>query len=224
MLVDVPPDHREQSLRLGLERCDAILITHAHVDHIFGLDDVRLYNVRMRAPIAVHAEPTVIDDLFRVFRHIFERHRNANDSFVADLVPVAVRPGHAFDLFGIRVTPIRLLHGRLPILGYRFDAPSAAGDAGAGPLPLAYCTDTSGIPPETWPRLDGLRTLALDCLRERAHPTHFTLDQSLDAAGRIGADRTVFIHMTHDLRHAELAAKCPPGVEPGYDGLVLRGG
>ena len=230
VLVDCPPDHREHALRHRIRRVDAILFTHAHVDHVFGLDDARLYNVSMRAPVHLYAERSVLDDLARIYEHIFRPHRNVNRSFVADVVTTAVEPGQPIALFGIEATPVRLLHGALPILGWRFDAPGAL-DAGsraghgaptrAPVLPLAYCTDVNAIPPESWPRLAGLRTLVLDMLRERKHPTHFSLDESIDAAARIGASRTVFTHMTHDVRHAELAARLPAGVELGYDAMRL---
>lgn len=222
VLLDCPPDHREHALRHRIRRVDAILFTHAHVDHVFGLDDARLYNVSMRAPVHLYAERTVLDDLERIYDHIFRPHRNVNRSFVADVVAHAVLPGEPIALFGVQATPVRLLHGALPIVGWRFDAPgarAAAGSAIAGPV--AYCTDVNGIPPETWPRLAGLDTLVLDMLRERAHPTHFSLQDALDVAGRLGARRTVFTHMTHDVRHAELSARLPAGVELGYDGMRL---
>ena len=224
ILVDCPPDHREHALRHRIRRVDAILFTHAHVDHVFGLDDARLYNVTMQAPVHLYAERTVLDELTRIYDHIFRPHRNVNKSFVADVLTTVVEPGRPVHLFGIDATPVRLLHGALPILGWRFDvaAPVAsAASAQAGPLPLAYCTDVNGIPPESWAPLRGLQTLVLDMLRERKHPTHFSLDEALGAASESGARRTVFTHMTHDVRHAELSARLPAGVELGYDGLRL---
>jgi len=222
VLLDCPPDHREHALRHRIRRIDAILFTHAHVDHVFGLDDARIYNVSMRAPVHLYAERTVLDDLERIYDHIFRPHRNVNKSFVADVVTHAVLPGEPIALFGVQATPVRLLHGALPIVGWRFDAPGArAASAGGSAGPIAYCTDVNGIPPETWPRLAGLDTLVLDMLRERAHPTHFSLQDALGVAGRLRARRTVFTHMTHDVRHAELSARLPAGVELGYDGMRL---
>ena len=224
LLIDIPPDHRQQALRHGLDRCDGILVTHAHVDHIFGLDEVRRYNTLMRAPIGVHAEPDVLDCLHRIYPHIYAPHRNVNTSYVAELFDVALRPGHPVFLHGLRIEPLRLLHGRLPILGFRVDAVLPDGRPAPeqpGPLPLAWCTDVSGIPPETWPALEGLSTLVLDLLRDRDHPTHLTTEQAVALAGRIGATDTRFIHMSHELRHAELAARLPEGMAPAWDGLVL---
>lgn len=222
VLVDCPPDHREHALRHRIRRVDAILFTHAHVDHVFGLDDARHYNVTMRAPVHLYAERPVLDELSRIYEHIFRPHRNVNRSFVADVVTTAVEPGRPVRLFGVEATPIRLLHGALPIVGWRFDAPGAVPAPGtAAALPIAYCTDVNAIPPESWPRLAGLDALVLDMLRERSHPTHFTLAEALDAAGRIGARRTVFTHMTHDVRHADVSARLPAGVELGFDGMRL---
>jgi len=230
ILIDTSPDLREQALRHRLKRCDAILYTHNHVDHTFGLDEVRRFNAIMRSPIDLYADGHTLDHLHRVYRHIFERDRNVNDSFVATLIAheIAIeRPIMPLPGFNLRAVPIALLHGNLPVLGYRFDLVDDDGEPCAeqpGPLPLAYCTDVSAIPPRTWSRLTGLRTLILDALRFRSHPTHFTVDEAVSAAERIGADRTWLIHMTHDIRHAELDPRLPDGVALAFDGLVVGAG
>lgn len=224
VLIDTSPDLREQALRHGLRRCDAIVYTHNHVDHTFGLDEVRRFNVVMKAPIDVHADAHTMEHLHRVYRHIFDRQNNVNDSFVATLQPRLLDPDVPLDLHGLRMTPLRLLHGRLPVLGFRIEAIDADGHPVAdqpGPLPLAWCTDCSSIPPETWPHLVGLRTLVLDMLRYRKHPTHLTVDQAVEIASRVEADATWFIHMTHDIDHATLNAELPAGMQLAYDGLVL---
>lgn len=226
VLLDAGPDLRQQALGASLRRCDAVLFTHNHVDHTFGLDEVRRFNVAQGGPVEVLAEPHTMDHLRRVYRHIFESAANVNDSFVAHLIPRLIGPGEAIDLFGVRFTPFRLLHGRLPILGYRIE-PGAALLRGpdapfwAAHFPLAYCTDVSGFPPEAFAAVRGLRTLVLDALRRRHHPTHLTLDQAVGLAGRIGAGRTYFVHMAHDLPHAATEAELPDGVRLAYDGLVL---
>jgi len=224
VLLDAGPDLRQQALRAGLARCDAILFTHNHVDHTFGLDEVRRFNVTQRAPIDVWADDHTMAHLRRVYAHIFEREQNINDSFVATLIPRRIEPqtvelASPIDVFGLRVTPLRLLHGRLPVLGFRIDSP---GDASPGsPFPIAYCTDVSGIPPETWPRLKGLKTLVLDALRHRHHPTHLTLGQAVGVAHEVGAQQTYFVHMAHDLPHAETQDSLPEGMFLAYDGLTL---
>ncbi|MHC4420768.1 MAG: MBL fold metallo-hydrolase [Planctomycetota bacterium] len=223
--IDTSPDLREQALRHKLRRCDAILFTHNHVDHTFGLDEVRRFNAVMGAPIDVHAEASTLAFLGRIYRHIFAKEKNVNESFVATLIPHEIDVDRPLDLHGLRFTPLRLLHGRLPILGYRVEALGSSGQVAEqqpGPLPLAYCTDVSGVPPETWPRLTGLRTLVLDMLRYRRHPTHFSVDEAIETAGRVEADRTFFTHMTHDICHADLDRELPEGMALAYDGLVIR--
>ncbi len=225
VLIDTSPDLREQSLRLGLKRCDGIVYTHSHVDHTFGLDEVRRFNVLMDASIDIWADELTMQALHRIYKHIFDRDRRFNSSsFVATLVPHLITPPHPVDILGLRFTPLKLLHGGLPILGYRIEALDNRGSVAAeqpGPLPVAYCTDTSAIPPDTWPQLRGLRTLILDMLRPRHHPTHLSVDEAVAIADQVGAEQTRFIHMTHNILHAELEPTLPEGMKLGYDGLVL---
>ncbi len=224
ILIDTSPDLREQALRHRLKRCDAIVYTHNHVDHTFGLDEVRRFNALMKTAIDVHAEEHTMAFLHRVYQHIFRRENNVNDSFVATLQPRLIDPEQPLHLFGLRLAPLRLLHGRLPVLGFRIEALDEAGEVAAEqprPLPLAYCTDVSAIPPETWPRLSGLRVLVLDMLRYRSHPTHFSVDQAVTAADQIGAEQTLFIHMTHEILHADLNERLPAGMSLAHDGLVI---
>ncbi len=225
ILVDTAPDLREQALRHDLRRCDAIVYTHNHVDHTFGLDEVRRFNAVMQAPIDLYAEPHTLGHLGRVYRHIFDRRDNVNDAFVATLIPHEIREDRPLELHGLRFTPLRLLHGRLPVLGYRLEAIDERGQVAAeqpGPLPLAYCTDVSAIPPQTWGRLTGLRTLILDMLRYRRHPTHFSVDEAIETARRIAAEQAWFIHMSHEIEHGDLDGSLPDGMALSYDGLVLR--
>jgi len=224
VLIDTTPDLRQQALRHKLRRCDAIVYTHSHVDHVFRLDEVRRFNAAMQAPIDVYADRETMDALRRVYRHIFEKEKNANASFVATLIPHTVEPLQPIELYGLRFTPIPLLHGRQPILGYRIEEMNPAAAAAPGsPLPLAYCTDVSGIPPETWPALRGLRTLVLDGLRLRHHPTHFNLDQAVNHALEIGADQTWLVHIAHEILHAREDAELPEGISLAWDGLELGG-
>lgn len=211
LLVDTSPDLRQQALREPevLGRLDGVLFTHAHADHIFGLDELRRYNTVMERAIEIRGETQVLDNLKRTFSYIFEQHTNPNAGYVANLIPLPVAPGEGFDLFGARWTPVRLLHGRLPIVGYRVDL---AGKS------IAYCTDVSAIPPESYPLLQGVDLLVLDALRYRHHPTHFTVDQALEAVRALAPKRTLLTHFSHDIRHADLAAQLPAGVEPAFDG------
>jgi len=222
ILVDTSPDLRAQALDLRLDRCDAILFTHDHVDHTFGLDEVRRFNAVMGSSIDIYAEKETLDFLHRVYRHIFEAEKNINRSFVASLQEHELRVGEVLDIFGLRFTPIRLLHGRQPVLGFRIEALDGAGGVAPsqpGPLPLAYCTDVSEIPEESWGQLGELKTLVLDMLRPQPHPTHFSTAEAVSAAEKIAPGQTFFTHMTHDISHAGL--ELPAGMQLAYDGLVL---
>jgi len=221
VLLDCGPDFREQALRHGLTRCDAVLFTHNHVDHTWGVDELRRFNAVMDRPIPVFAERHTLDFLASTYRHIFDRSGNVNDSFVATLVPHELTCGVPIELYGLRITPVRLHHGRLAVLGFRIEHADPRRTPQGTPLPMGYCTDVSSIPPETWPHLGGLRTLVLDALRHRAHPTHFTLSQAVEAADRIGAGQTWFVHMSHELPHAETNAALPAGMGLAWDGLEL---
>jgi phosphoribosyl 1,2-cyclic phosphate phosphodiesterase len=230
VLIDAGPDLRQQALRQGLNRCDAIFLTHNHVDHTWGLDEVRRFNAVMREPIDVFADARTHDGIRRVYQHVFDRANNVNDSFVAHLIPRLIEPKKPIDVHGLRFTPIPLLHGKLPVLGFRIEAAgnwqqAAGGEPaphGGAPLPLAYCTDVSAIPTESWRYLTDLDTLVLDALRFRNHPTHLTIDQACTVAERVGARRTFFIHIAHDVKHSEVDPTLPEGVNLAYDGLVLQ--
>lgn len=223
VLIDAGPDLRQQVLRHhageGLHRLDAILFTHNHVDHTFGLDEVRRFNAVMRQPIDVYANAHTLDHLRRVYAHIFDSDHNVQKSFVASLSPQELHAGEPIELWGVRFTPIPLLHGRLPILGFRIE-PADPGIS-AEWAPLAYCTDVSAIPDPARPMLKGLSTLVLDALRHTSHDTHFTLEESLSEAVQIAADRTLLIHMSHELGHAATESGLPAGVGLSYDGLTL---
>ena len=222
ILVDTSPDLRAQALDLRLDRCDAILFTHDHVDHTFGLDEVRRFNAVMGSSIDIYAEKETLDFLHRVYRHIFEAEKNINRSFVASLQEHELRVGEVLDIFGLRFTPIRLLHGRQPVLGFRIEALDGAGGVAPsqpGPLPLAYCTDVSEIPEESWGQLGELKTLVLDMLRPQPHPTHFSTAEAVSAAEKVAPGQTFFTHMTHDISHAGL--ELPAGMQLAHDGLVL---
>lgn len=218
MLIDTSPEMRLQLIRHGIDRLDGVLYTHTHADHIFGLDDLRRINALTEGPIDVYAEQSSIDTLRSMFRYIFESHANVNQSFIPTLLTRPIQPGVPLDLHGARWTPLRLLHGRLPVLGFRVDY---AGERGE-PQSLAYGTDVSGVPPETLSLLADLDVLVIDGLRYRHHPTHFTVDQALGVIEQVKPRRASLTHIAHDIMHADLEPRLPENVAIAYDGLTVR--
>ena len=206
VLVDTTPDLRAQALRHDLRRIDAIVFTHAHADHLMGLDEVRRYNMLSKAPMPVYGDAPTLRELRRTFAYIFEANAPKGGG-VPDLrlFPIA----GAFCLGRQEVQPVPIRHGHWNILGFRFG-------------PLAYLTDCNGIPDESLALLEGLECLVLDALRRRPHPTHFTLEQATVMARRIGARRTLFTHIAHDLGHEETCATLPAGMALAYDGLEVE--
>lgn len=212
-LIDTSPELRLQITRHRINEIDAVLFTHAHADHIFGLDDLRRFNVVMDGPLDVYAERRVIERFHEMFRYIFEPHRNENQSFIPQLIVHEIDDGAPLTLSGATWTPLRLMHGRLPVLGFRVDH---------GGRSVAYCTDMSGVAPHTWPLLEGLDVLVIDALRYRHHPTHMTVGQALEVIGQVKPRQAFLTHIAHDISHAELEAKLPEGVQIAYDGLAVR--
>jgi phosphoribosyl 1,2-cyclic phosphate phosphodiesterase len=206
ILVDTSTDLRAQALANDVRRVDAILFTHSHADHVFGLDDVRRYNQMQRGAIACYADAGTVESLKRMFAYVFEAPQQKGGGIPQlSLFRIAGR----MTLGGVEIVPVPLLHGRLPVLGFRIG-------------PFAYLTDCNHIPDESWPLLAGVRTVILDALRHRPHSTHFSVGEALAASARLGAERTYFTHICHDLGHAETNAQLPAGVELAYDGLVLE--
>lgn len=206
LLIDTTPDLRTQLIRERIQRVDAVLYTHDHVDHVYGFDDIRPICFASGRSLPLFCEERVERRIRSAFDYAFSSEPPAGGG-----VPKVVfsRIGlEPFQLLGERIVPLRLRHGPFEVLGFRFGS-------------LAYCTDTNFIPDETWPLLEGLDTLILDCLRPTAHPTHFSLPEALAVAAKVKARRTLLIHMSHDLPHAATQAGLPPGVELAYDGLAV---
>jgi phosphoribosyl 1,2-cyclic phosphate phosphodiesterase len=204
VVIDTTPDFRQQALRERLQRLDAVVFTHTHADHIFGLDDVRVFYFRQREPIPIYADAPSMESIRRIFKYIFDQSYPYGG--IARLDPHVIEG--AFDLWGERLTPLPVLHGNLPVLGFRFGK-------------AAYVTDFSTIPDSTAALLEGLDVLILDALRHKPHPAHSNLEQSLAWVERLKPQRAFFTHIAHELGHEETNALLPPHVRLAYDGLKL---
>ncbi|MBV9760371.1 MAG: MBL fold metallo-hydrolase [Acidobacteriaceae bacterium] len=207
VLIDTSPDFRYQALRFAIDRIDAILYTHSHADHILGLDDVRPFNFMQKREIPIYASAASLHVIRRTFQYVFDdspsessRPRLSLHCFEEE--PIRI-PGLALDIL-----PVRAFHGKGLVYGFRF------GDC-------AYMTDHSEIPLESLNLLSHLDVLFLDALRHNPHPTHSTVEASLKTVELLRPKRAFFTHISHDLLHASLEARLPPGVHLAYDGLEI---
>jgi len=205
LVIDTTPDFRAQALREKLDRLDAVLFTHSHADHILGLDDVRSFYFRQQKPIPIYADPYCMKEIHRTFKYIFDADYPYGG--IARLDPHLI--DGPFEVDGLKVLPVPVLHGNLPILGFRIDR-------------VAYLTDVSEIPESSYPLLEGLEVLILDALRPRPHPTHLTVEQALRVMERLKVPRGFCTHIAHELGHEETNARLPSHVRLAYDGLQLE--
>lgn len=234
LIIDTGPELRVQLLENRARLIRAALFTHAHADHIMGLDDLRIFGFRLeqelrreaesrfgehfderqflqsgKGHIPLYCEPEVERDIRKTFHYAFTDPSTHSHRFAAPRLQFrGVTAGSEFTVLGQSVLPIRLKHGNLPILGYRFNK-------------VAFCTDVSTIPADSEALLQGLDVLIIDALRDSPHPTHLSVDQAVKWGQRLGARRTILTHMSHDLDYDELCERLPDGFEPGYDGLTV---
>jgi phosphoribosyl 1,2-cyclic phosphate phosphodiesterase len=173
---------------------------------VLGLDEVRRYNAMQRSPMAVYGDRETLSQLRRIFSYIFEPPRQAGGGLPQITL---FNIGGPFMLGAAEIVPVPLLHGMMPVLGFRIGS-------------FAYLTDCNHIPDGSWPLLVGVRVLILDALRDRKHSTHFSVSEALEVVARLGAERAYFTHICHDLPHAATCARLPPGVELAYDGQILE--
>jgi phosphoribosyl 1,2-cyclic phosphate phosphodiesterase len=206
VLVDAGPDLRAQALTHDLRRIDAVVFTHGHADHILGIDEIRRYNHMQRAAMPCYADPATAEDIVRMFAYIFDP-ATPKGGGVPHLEMFTI--GGSFCLGRTEILPVPVMHGQRQIMGLRLGA-------------FAYLTDCSAIPASSWSLLEGLDVLVLDALRERPHPTHFSLSEAVDVAGKLAARRTYFTHMCHDLPHAATCERLPAGMQLAYDGLAVE--
>jgi phosphoribosyl 1,2-cyclic phosphate phosphodiesterase len=212
LLIDTPPELRIQLVREGLGLIHAVAYTHAHADHLFGLDDLRIFPRYLGHEMPIYCEPEVERAIRRSFAYAFDP---VAQQFPAGGVPKLVfRPVEAegliepLEVLGAMVAPVRLWHGPMPILGFRVGN-------------VAYCTDVNRIPAESMARLQGLEVLILDALRREPHVTHFGLDEAVEVARQLAPKRTLFTHIAHRLEHEATNRMLPPGMELAYDGLAI---
>jgi phosphoribosyl 1,2-cyclic phosphate phosphodiesterase len=205
VLIDTTPDLRQQALREGLERLDAVVFTHAHADHVLGLDDTRVFYFRQQVPLPVYADPLTMESIRRLFAYVFDGSYKYGN--VGKLDPHVI--DGPFELWGLKMVPVPVFHGDLPVLGFRF------GNA-------AYVTDFSTIPDDSMALLEGLDVLVLDALRRKPHPTHSTVENSLRLVEQLKPQRAFFTHIAHQLAHEETNAALPANVRLAHDGLQLE--
>jgi len=210
VLVDTTPELRLQCIANGVDKIDAVVFTHAHADHIMGLDDVRRFNYLKNGPLDVWAEERAFKTISHSFSYAFREPDPEEKVFRPHLVHRLI-DGTVFEIEGVKWTPVRLMHGKMPVMGFRVGN-------------LAYCTDVSLIPEESFELLKGLDVLVLDALQYKRHITHFSVEEAIVAAKRIGAKQTVFTHIAHSLPHEQTNRELPDGIRLGYDGEAVRAG
>jgi phosphoribosyl 1,2-cyclic phosphate phosphodiesterase len=206
-LVDTTPELRLQCITHDVQSIDAIVYTHAHADHIMGLDDVRRFNAIRGGPLDVWADAATHGTLSRCFGYAFVGPTPDLKVFRPHLVPRTIE--NSFDIGGVGWTPIPLFHGEMPVLGFRIGR-------------LAYCTDVSKIPETSFDLLRDLDVLVLDALQPQRHTTHFSLEEAIAAATRIGAGQTLFTHIAHRMAHEATNKTLPPNMQLAYDGQRVK--
>lgn len=202
VVIDTTPDFRMQAMRVRMDRLDAVLYTHAHADHIMGLDDIRPYNLKQKGLIPIYGSAETLGTIQRQFSYIFDGAPTESSLPRVELHTIE----GAFDVAGMHVVPIPARHGPQPVLGFRF------GNA-------AYLTDFSSVPESSKVLLQGLDDFILDALRYAPHPMHSNVEQSLALVNELKPKRAWFTHICHDLSHAKVDAELPANVRLAYDGL-----
>lgn len=209
LLIDTPPELRIQLIRERIGIAHAVAFTHEHTDHVMGMDDIRLFQFRLNGPVPLYCEAPVERRIRSAFDYAFSDvpHTHAGAAPQVEFRRITTEP---FELLGERVIPIRFEHGpRFRVLGFRVGR-------------VAYCTDVSAIPEESWPLLADLDTLVINALREKPHVTHLSLGEAVEVARRLQPRRTYFTHTSHELDYGATNASLPAGMELAYDGLEIE--
>ncbi|HSJ14090.1 MAG TPA: MBL fold metallo-hydrolase [Longimicrobiales bacterium] len=210
LLVDTPPELREQLVRAGISRIDAVWFTHDHADHTHGIDDLRVFSVRLRQHVEAHADAVTAASLRRKFQYIFdESYQPPEGTSKPEIRLHEFAPGLPVLVAGRELLPLAVPHGDLTAYGFRCGS-------------LGYITDAKRLSEEVQAALAGVRVLVLNALWfGHPHPTHFNVEEAVATARRIGAERTFLTHLTHRVRHAQLCERLPDGILPAHDGLVI---
>jgi phosphoribosyl 1,2-cyclic phosphate phosphodiesterase len=206
IVIDTGPDFRYQMLRAGVKHLDAVVFTHEHKDHTAGLDDIRAFNYLQQEPMDVYAVPRVQASLKKEFSYIFAEYQYPGIPKI-NLHNIGTEP---FNIGPVKFTPIEVLHYRLPVLGFRIHD-------------FTYITDAKTIAESEIEKIIGSKVLVINALQREPHISHFTLNEAIAFARRIGAETTYFTHISHRLgKHADVSLQLPPGIKLAYDGLKLE--
>ncbi len=206
ILVDAGPDFRYQMLRAGICSLDAILLTHNHKDHTGGLDDIRAFNYHEKKATQIYCEKYVEDSLRQEYSYAFAEVKYPG----APEWNVHIIDEKPFSINGVEIIPIRGKHFKLPVLGYRFGN-------------IAYCTDMNHISDEEYSKLQGLDHFIINCVRRGRHISHYSLEQAIEVAGKVGAEHSWLTHLSHQLPcYEELIKELPEGILPAFDGLAIE--
>jgi len=210
LLVDTPPELRLQLLSADVDRVDAVWLTHTHADHLHGIDDLRIFSLRNRGSVPIFGAPDALEEVRLRFRYIFDSAiQPPEGTSKPDLELLPFDPSEPIEILEQTFTPLRLPHGPMTVYGFR------VGD-------LGYVTDAKSLEAGVMDALDGVRVLVLNALWwGNPHPTHLNVEEAIEVARSVGAERTYLTHLTHRLRYVELAADLPEGIEPAYDGLTV---
>jgi phosphoribosyl 1,2-cyclic phosphate phosphodiesterase len=209
LLIDTPPELRLQLIGAGVRQIDGVLYTHEHADHVAGIDDLRTLSLRRPGPLPVFGSQHSLEYIRERYRYIFDEAPLPPGTSKPRLALTAIAPGGISQIGSLAVLPLRLEHGSTPVLGFRIGA-------------LGYITDAKRVGDPELTALRGVSVLVLNALWWRPHPTHLSIPEAIELARAIGATRTILTHLSHETGHAELAARLPSGVEPGYDGLTVE--
>ncbi len=208
-LIDTPQELRIQLIREHVEELEAALFTHAHADHIFGLDDLRIFGFKRNSPVTLYCEAPVEQQLRTSFNYAFAPPEERNHQHSLPQLCFRRIGPEPFELLGVRILPFRVWHGATAVLGFRI------GD-------VAFCTDCKRVPEESLPALANLRVLVIDALWwEGEHPTHFNVPEALELIAQVRPQQAYLTHISHRLDHAKTNARLPAGVELAYDGLQI---